>query len=100
MVRILPKDREAFKIPKPSGPAFRISFAKTAKMATAPPKSTAIMSKVSAPKITLLEKTNCIPETRLSFIDSFFSLFMIGFFLIKLMRNKEIMTKRKTNPNV
>ena len=53
IVTILPIDIEAFKIPKPSLPTFKISCAKTDKIATVPPNKTAIISKVSAPKMAL-----------------------------------------------
>ena len=93
-------DNAAFKIPNPLGPASRTSSAKTAKIATAPPNKTAIISKVKAPKITLSENTNLIPACRLSLTDSPLFLFKIGFLLTKNINVNEHITSAKTNPKV
>ena len=72
-----------------------MSWAKTGNKATAPPKSTAIMSSDKAPKTILFLNTKVKPSVRLSFIDSPIFGFMIGFALICDKAIKE----RIENPN-
>ena len=65
IVRKAPTAGAALKTPKPSGPTFKISCAKTGKRATAPPKSTAIMSKLRAPKMAFVLNTKRTPSFKL-----------------------------------
>ena len=97
---MLPEDNAAFNNPNPSGPAFKMSFANTANIATAPPKRTAIISSVKAPKITLSLNTNFNPTFKLSFTDSLVFLFMIGFLSICITSNNANSTSKNIMPNV
>ncbi len=54
IISIEPISEAAFKSPKPSEPTFRISLAKTGIIATAPPNSTANISSICAPRISLV----------------------------------------------
>ena len=54
IIIIEPISDAALRSPKPSAPTFKISLAKTGIMATAPPKSTANISKHNAPRISFV----------------------------------------------
>lgn len=69
-VIIEPISLAAFNMPKPSGPTFKISLAKTGTKATAPPNNTANKSSVSAPKISLVLKTYRRPSFTLCQVDA------------------------------
>ena len=86
----------ALNIPKPSDPTFKISCAKTGSNATAPPKSTAIISSDKAPKTIWFLNTKFKPSVRLSFIDSPIFGLMIGFALICDKAIKERIENPKT----
>src|ERR1035437_6366705 len=60
-----PMGNAAYKIPKPAGPAWRMSSAYTGSNMVAPPRNTANMSSVMMPRIIRVEKTNLNPVTRL-----------------------------------
>src|SRR5690606_3507363 len=65
MVREAPMAGAALRMPKPSEPTCKISWAYMGKRATAPPKRTATISKVNTPKMALLLNTNRSPSPRL-----------------------------------
>ena len=69
----------ALNTPKPSGPTFKISCAKTGSNATAPPNRTANISNVNAPKIILVENTKFNPSFKLLKTGSPILVFKIGF---------------------
>jgi len=56
MMHIEPISEAAFSNPNPSAPEFRMSVANTGIIATAPPKSTANMSRHKAPRISFVLK--------------------------------------------
>ena len=56
----------AFNHPNPIGPTFKISFANTGIMATAPPNNTANKSSDRAPKTSFVCTTKRIPSFTLS----------------------------------
>ncbi len=100
MVTILPIEIEAFKMPKPSGPTFKTSCAKTDKIATVPPKSTAIISKVNTPKISLVLNTNFTPAFKLCIMGSPIFVFKIGFFFMEKVKIRDKITNINTNNKV
>ena len=87
--RIEPISAAAFSQPKPTGPAFKISRAKTGIIATAPPNNTANKSRERAPNTSLVEKTKRNPSFTLSRV--FFSPFAFRGGLV-------FNWKRKANP--
>ena len=95
MVRKEPTEGAATKIPKPCGPTFKMSSAKTANNAIAPPNKTENMSKVSAPKIAFVLKTKRTPSFKLSNTGSPILGFKTGFLLILNSTKNEKVTKKK-----
>ena len=83
------------KIPKPCGPTFKISSAKTASKAIAQPNKTENMSKVSAPKIALVLNTKRTPSFRLCKTGSPILGFKTGFLFILNNIKKEKVTRKK-----
>ena len=79
IMQIEPISDAAFKKPKPSGPTFKISLAKTGTIATAPPKRTANRSKDNAPNNSLVLNTNLNPSITLSHVFISPGLFKEGF---------------------
>ena len=66
IINIAPISVAALSQPKPIGPTFKISLAKTGTIATAPPKSTANKSSDRAPNNSLLFNTKRNPSFTLS----------------------------------
>ena len=95
MVKNEPTDGAATKIPNPCGPTFKISSAKTANKAIAPPNKTENISKVSAPKIAFVLNTKRTPSLRLCIIGSPIFGFKTGFLFILNTTKKEKATKKK-----
>ena len=94
MVRKEPTEGAATKIPKPCGPTFKISSAKTANKAIAPPNKTENMSKVSAPKIAFVLNTKRTPSFKLCKTGSPILGFKTGFLLILNNTKNEKVTKK------
>ena len=86
----------ALNTPKPSGPTFRISWAKTGKSATAPPNKTAIISKLITPRIIFVLTTNFTPSFKLFKTGSPSLGFKIGFLGIRV----NAMTAINENPKI
>ena len=82
--------------PNPSEPTFKISCAKTGSKATAPPKRTAIMSKLKAPKIAFVLKTNRTPSFKLCTTGSPILGFKMGLREIPNNNTNDIITKPYT----
>ena len=96
MLRAAPTAGAARNIPNPSDPTSKISCAKIGSKATAPPKRTAIISRLRAPKIALDLITNRTPSLRLCIIGSPIFGFKIGFFEIPNSKIKDKTTNTNT----
>ena len=96
MVKKAPIAGAALKTPNPSEPTFKISIAKIGNKATAPPKSTATISSVIAPKIAFVLKTNFTPSFKLCITGSPILGFNIGFLGIL----NKIIKDNITNPKI
>ena len=86
----------ARNIPNPSDPTSKISCAKIGSNATAPPKRTATISKLKAPKIALVLNTNRTPSLRLCIIGSPILGFKMGFIEMPNKRIKDKIISPKT----
>ena len=71
IVSTAPEDTAARIKPRPSEPTFKISCANTGNKATAPPKNTEKRSKLIAPSIIFVLKTNLMPSLKLLNMLSF-----------------------------
>ena len=96
MVINAPTAGAALNSPNPSEPTFKMSCAKMGSNATAPPKRTAIISKLKAPKMAFVLNTNRTPSFKLCTMGSPIFGFKIGFREMPNNNRKDNTTKPNT----